>query len=53
MPRLEQNITNPYWITIRPPEIDIMHQSSIIKTREIENVSNIVTIHCHKLSVLV
>ena len=29
---LEQNITNRYWITIKHPQIEIMHQSAIIKT---------------------
>ena len=32
--RPEQNITNPYWITIKHLTIDIMHQSRIIKTEE-------------------
>ena len=36
--RLEWNITNPYWITIKHPEVDIMHQSRMIKTKETASI---------------
>ena len=40
---------NPYSITKKHPEFDIMHESAIIKTRETANISKTATIHCYKI----
>ena len=47
MPNPHQNLTRtehtyPHWITLKHPEIDIIHQSAIIKTIETATVSIIV-----------